>query len=312
MAIVLCLTCGAAAWFSCWLLVGGRLLPKVVADARLHALEHLLKRALARVSSARVVRVALGWDAFAGICARTRDVIALHGRTATQGELAVVLLLAIAVIGVVAGFWSRSAIAAVVVVCACSIFVELRHRSMREGLAHARAEAMPSVMRTMATALESGHTLVQAIDYVGLHVQGPVAEPFVRASLRLRCGMSVEATLDTLARELDAPGINLLVTALTISQRTGSPLRDLLRSAAVLLEQQEGFGRMLRVRTAQVRLSVRVVCSLPILMVCLLALISPDFQRGLASPTGIACLLVSAAMDGVALLAIRRIMKGVL
>ena len=312
MAIVLCLACGVAAWLFCWLLVGGRVVRRATTGARLHALEHLVRRALARMSNARAVRIALGWDAFATLCAEVRDRALRRGHALPQGEAAVALLLAAAAIGALVGLWSRSLAAAAVAICVCVVVVDLRHRSAQEGLARARAEAMPSVMRTMATALESGHTLVQAIDYVGLHERGPVAEPFVRASLRLRCGMSVESTLDVLAHELDAPGINLLVTALCISQRTGSPLRNLLRSAAVLLEQQEGFGRMLRVRTAQVRLSVRVVCSLPPLMVCLLALISPDFQKGLVSPTGIACLLVSAAMDGVALLAIRRIMKGVL
>ena len=82
------------------------------------------------------------------------------------------------------------------------------------------------------------------------------------------------------------PGIGLLVTALVIAQRTGSPLRGLFQSSAQLVERQGEYERMLAVKTAQVRLSVRIVCLLPVLLVCVLSLISPDFQHGLATVPG--------------------------
>ena len=47
------------------------------------------------------------------------------------------------------------------------------------------------------------------------------------------------------------------------SHRTGSPLRDLLARSAALVERQGEFERELEVKTAQVRLSARIVCSLP-------------------------------------------------
>jgi tight adherence protein B len=124
--------------------------------------------------------------------------------------------------------------------------------------------------------------------------------------------MSVEAALEGLTHELEAPGVGLMVTALAISQRTGSPLRDLLRRTAGLVEQQREFERLLRVRTAQVRLSVRIVCVMPLAMVCLLSLISPDFRQGALSSAGMVCLLLAATMDALALLLIRKIMGGVL
>ena len=64
-------------------------------------------------------------------------------------------------------------------------------------------------------------------------------------------------------------------------------------------------------KTAQVRLSVRVVSGLPVIMIALLSLISSDFQRGLSTPVGAACILAAALMDGAAILIIRRLMRGV-
>ena len=171
---------------------------------------------------------------------------------------------------------------------------------------------MPGVLRTLSMALGSGETLAQAIAYVGAHEKGPAGEAFLRASLRLRCGIPAAEALEGLAQELDAPGVGLLVTALVISQRTGSPLKALLESSAALVERQGEFERLLMVKTAQVRLSVRVVCLLPAIMVALLSLISPDFQKGLASAPGMASLACAAVMDGAALLIIRHLMRGVL
>lgn len=173
-------------------------------------------------------------------------------------------------------------------------------------------QAMPGVFRTLSMAMGSGETLAQAVAYVGDHEQSAAGRAFKRASLRLRCGESVAEALDKLVEELDAPGVGLLATALSISQRTGSPLRSLFQHSASLVERQGEFERALAVKTAQVRLSVRIVSLLPPLMVSLLSLLSPDFRRGLFTPMGMGCVLLSALMDGAALFIIRRLMRGVL
>ena len=118
--------------------------------------------------------------------------------------------------------------------------------------------------------------------------------------------------MEELSQNLDAPGVGLLTTALVIAQRTGSPLRGLFQSSAKLVEQQGEYERMLSVKTAQVRLSVRIVCLMPLLLVGLLSLISRDFQQGLSTLPGMLSIALAAAMDGCALLVIRRLMRGVM
>lgn len=171
---------------------------------------------------------------------------------------------------------------------------------------------MPGVYRTLSVALGSGQTLAQAVAYVGSHERGPAAAVFSRMSLRLRCGVGTEEAVSLLARELEAPGVDLLAAALVISHRTGSPLRELLTRSARLAERQGEFERLLQVKTAQVRLSVRIVCLLPAVMIAVLALVSPDFQEGLLTPVGLGCVGAALALDGVALLIIRRLVREVL
>ncbi len=185
-------------------------------------------------------------------------------------------------------------------------------QTARRRAREAVVQEMPQVLRSLASALGSGKTLAQAISFVGTHATGRAAAEFSRASLELKCGMSASDALEGLAGRLDAPGARLLVGALVISQRTGSPLESLLARTAQLVERQEELERTLRVKTAQARLSVRVVCTMPLVMVGILSLGSPEFRQGLATPIGLACVLVALVMDGVALLVVRRLMKGVL
>lgn len=171
---------------------------------------------------------------------------------------------------------------------------------------------MPGIYRTLSVAMGSGQTLAQAVEYVGSRGTGAASGAFARMSLRLRCGASTEEAVSLLAGELRAPGVGMLATALVISHRTGSPLRELLLRSARLVERQGEFERLLAVRTAQVRLSIKIVCLLPVVMIALLALISPDFQQGLLTVSGLSCVTLAMVLDGVALLIVRRIVRGVL
>lgn len=197
-------------------------------------------------------------------------------------------------------------------VACCVIAVPLVQGSRVRRRNRALCEEMPGIFRTLAVALGSGQTLTQAIEYVGTHERGPAAEGFALASLKLRCGVPADEALGGLAQDVDAPGIGLIVTALLISQRTGSPLGDLFQRSAKLVEQQGEFERALSVKTAQVRLSVKIVCLLPLLMITVLSMISSDFQEGLGTAPGTISVLLAMAMDGAALLIIRRLLKGVL
>lgn len=184
-----------------------------------------------------------------------------------------------------------------------------RHAVLRRREANA---AMPAVFRTLSVAMGAGMTLVQAAEYAGARTGGAVGEAFARLALRLRCGVATETALSELSDELHTPWAGLLSTALAISHRTGSPLQGLFQRSAALVERQGEFERLLAVKTAQVRLSVRVVCLLPAVMVALLAAISPDFQKGLSTPAGAGSVALAALLDVAAVAIIRRLVGKVL
>ena len=311
MEVLLAAGCGVIAWactFAC--LGGGGLAGGVALQPGYVALR--LERLCVRLSSTRLVDAlsALGpWRQVSDELARR---VARTGLCLVQPASSALLLVVcgLATAGVTVLSWSWAGIVvglfgsgAVVVAISSSL-----SRRRRAGL----AQEMPEIFRTLAVALGSGQTMPQAIEHVGLRSQGYASESFSKAALMLRCGSSVGEALESIKRELSAPGVGMLTTALRVSHTTGSPLRDLFMRSARLVERTSEFERLLAVKTAQVRLSVRIVCVLPVALVALLSVISPDFRQGLLTPAGMGSVLVAAAMDGVALLIVRRLVKEVI
>lgn len=196
-------------------------------------------------------------------------------------------------------------------VCAAAPVVALlagrARRTAREAVAV--EEEMPEAFGALAVSLGSGHSLTQAMRFVGEHSRDPVRAEFLRVSLAVACGVPASAALDEMLARLKAPALDLVVLALKISKRTGAPLDEMLAEASSMVDGRLALRRQLDVKTSQARMSARMVAAMPLGMVAALSLISGDFRRGLATPGGAAAVALAAALDGAAWMLIRRIMR---
>ncbi len=235
-----------------------------------------------------------------------------HGWYATQTFGSFLVIAGIPVMSLLGALLSFSLAGALVLPLVYVMALPLWAKTLDQRFEQKLSHEMPTVFRMLASALGSGKTLSQALEYVGLHEEGNIARAFSHTALEMQFGESAQFALDSLAHRLDTTGIRMLVTSLSISQRTGSSLDLMLSRSARMVEQQEELERTLSVKTAQARFSVKIVCCLPPVMLIALSLLSPDFQQGLLTPTGLVCVTIALLMDGAALLVIRRLMKGVM
>lgn len=312
MEVILASFCGVMAWTCAFLLLGGLSVRAGGQTMRLGRCVRAVERTCSRIAGTHLV----GWLSSVGPWRQVSDALArrlaVTGMLLAQPSSSAALLVACVLTCVILAVISWSPLGLATGVVACAIAVASADASMARRRRLGLSQEMPGVFRTLAVALGSGQTMPQAIEHLGSRQRGYAAESFSKAALMLRCGSSVEEALGSIERELSAPGVSMLTTALRVSHRTGSPLHDLLMRSARLVERTSEFERLLSVKTAQVRLSVRIVCTLPAALVALLATISPDFRAGLATPTGLGCLIAAASMDGLALLIVRRLVREVL
>nr|WP_314784206.1 type II secretion system F family protein [Olsenella uli] len=308
--LVTCAACGLTAFLSGFALLG-RVGPTLRGGARALVMTRRATRVLDALGDTGLVRWLGSLPSWHGVAGGVSTLLAAHAVSLDLRQAVSLLWVSTAALALIAMVTSRVLVLGPIAIALSFVAMPIASAALESRRRRAIEREMPAVFRTLAMAMGSGETLSQAVDYLAAHGGGEVAKAFTRTSLRMHCGYPARESLDLLARELDAPGVGLLVTALLISQRTGSPLRSLFRRSARLVERQGEFERMLGVKTAQVRLSVRVVSGLPVIMIALLSLISSDFQRGLSTPVGAACILAAALMDGAAILIIRRLMRGV-
>ena len=174
---------------------------------------------------------------------------------------------------------------------------------------HDVEEAMPEAFTALSMSLASGHSLAQGMRFVGTHAQEPVHAEFLRVAAAIDCGIAATDALDDLLVRIDAPGLSLVTLALKVSQRTGAPLAGLLSEASSMVGERIELKRRLDVKTSQARMSAHMVSAMPAGMCALLALLSADFRRGLATPAGAGAVVLGLALNAVALLVIQRIMR---
>lgn len=170
-------------------------------------------------------------------------------------------------------------------------------------------EAMPEAFGALAIALGSGHSLSQAMRFVGVHASEPVRSEFMRVSFSIDCGISAAEALDAMLARLPAPGLDLVALALKVSQRTGAPLRRLLGEAARLVGTRIELKRHLDVKTSQARMSARLVAGMPVAMMGVLTMLSEDFREGVAEPAGAVSIALAIVLNVAAWSIISRIMK---
>lgn len=219
-----------------------------------------------------------------------------------------VLTLACLAGGVLGAVVSLSPFGVVIGLIAPPVVLLLLAARRRKNESRELEQAMPEAFGSLAVSLGSGHSLPQAMRYVGAHSREPIKSEFMRVSFAISCGVPAYEALDAMLTRLQAPGLELVVLALKVSQRTGAPLKDLLAEAAAMVGDRIELRRRLDVKTSQARMSARMVAAMPIALSVALSLLSSDFRAGLATVAGAASLGIAFALNAVAWVFIRKIM----
>lgn len=169
------------------------------------------------------------------------------------------------------------------------------------------AQQMIEVFRSSSVALRTGKSLAQTIAYIAKRVDDPLKPIFLGASLQYVLGRGQRAAVEYLQEHLHAPGAQLFSSALQIALQTGSGLEDMFERACASLEMTLRQERELYTKTAQARLSAQVVGIMPLILVLILSMISPDFRMGLNTAIGSISLAIAALLDVVGWMIMQRL-----
>ena len=169
---------------------------------------------------------------------------------------------------------------------------------------------LPAFLDSISSSLAVGNSLQQSIETAIQKDQTPLEALFKTIILRVRSGMTLDASLELQARELTGGSLSLALLSMASSYRSGSNMIESLSMLATLCRERESLRKKILARTAQSRTQGYVLILVPVLFMLLLFVVSPhNMIPVLRTTLGRALLGTAAALQCMGAIVIRAMLK---
>ena len=169
-------------------------------------------------------------------------------------------------------------------------------------------EQMPDALMMLAGSLRAGSSMTTAIQQLVSEAQNPLAQEFSLILREQRLGVTLEQSLNNLARRMPSQTTILVVSAMRIANETGGGLAETLDRTSNTVRSRLQMERKIDALTAQGKLQAWVVGSLPVALMLILNKMEPEAMSMLwHTKIGWATLVVLAFFEFMGVYLIRRI-----
>ncbi|HAT8492646.1 TPA: type II secretion system F family protein [Vibrio vulnificus] len=166
-------------------------------------------------------------------------------------------------------------------------------------------------LNMLSGAVSSGESLVKSISYVGDNLDGDLGREFKRLGERLRLGESPEISFRKACDRFPYPEFYFFAIALQANMKYGGQLKMVMSKINRLMFDARNLERKKKSLTAEARLSVKIVASVPFLFLIAINFIQPEtFQFIFHSEQGKPILYYLLGSESLGLFIVWRIMKG--
>lgn len=171
-------------------------------------------------------------------------------------------------------------------------------------------QQLPDALDLMARALQAGHALSGALLIAARESKQPIASELQAVFDEVNYGTSVQLALPHLAERIASDNVRYFVVATLIQSETGGNLADILKSTAFLIRERQKIAGMVRVLSAEGRLSAVILSALPFAITGLLSWVNPDFMAKLwTDPLGLKLLMGSLVLAAVGIVWMRSLVN---
>jgi Flp pilus assembly protein TadB len=149
------------------------------------------------------------------------------------------------------------------------------------------SDQLPDMLQLIASTLQAGFSLPQAIDAVIRQENQPAAGEFSRALAETRIGADLDVALEAVANRMDSDDLRWTVMAIRIQQGVGGNLAEVLLTIADTIRERSFLRRQVRALSAEGRLSAYILVVLPIVVATWLFVTNRAYMRPLyTTPLG--------------------------
>ncbi len=171
-------------------------------------------------------------------------------------------------------------------------------------------EQLPGILRLVASSIQSGFSLSQALDAVVREDSQPASGEFARALAETRIGIDLTDALEAIALRLQSHDLRWVVMAIRIQRETGGNLGEVLLNTVGTMRERSYLRRQVRTLSAEGRLSAYVLLALPVVVGGWLFLSDPAYMRPLFTTVlGLSMLIGSLVLVIAGTIWMRKVIK---
>lgn len=137
----------------------------------------------------------------------------------------------------------------------------------------------------MNNAFKSGYNIIQAVDMVVKDLTGPISEEFKKISNDLKYGLDVKDVFERFYNRVRIEDIKYITSSLSLLNVTGGNLVGVFTNIENSFTNNKRLKDELNSMTASSKLVYYVLLVMPIFLICVLLMISPDYFVPLISTT---------------------------
>jgi tight adherence protein B len=171
-------------------------------------------------------------------------------------------------------------------------------------------EQMPDAIDVVKRALRAGHPFNSAIQLVAYDMDPPISKEFELMFSDLSYGNDVRRALLGLMERVPSVNVMALVTAVLVQRETGGNLAEILDQIGKVVRERFRFDRKVRTLSAEGKMSAWVLSLIPLALVLMLSISSPNYLPILlTSKLGHTMLYAAGGLGVLGILWIRRIIR---
>jgi len=168
------------------------------------------------------------------------------------------------------------------------------------------ADAMDIIVRGVRTGLPLGDCL----KIIAHESPEPLRSEFRRVVEGESLGIPIEVCLEQMYERMPISEVNFFATVLNIQKTTGGNLGEALSNLSNVLRGRKMLAEKIKALSAEAKVSAIIIGSLPIIVMLLVTIASPEYMEELyTTPTGHRNLMIGAVMMVMGTLMMRKMMN---
>lgn len=182
-----------------------------------------------------------------------------------------------------------------------------QRRSQRMALI---SQAMPDALDLMARSMQAGHAFTSALQVAAKECPPPLSHELRAVFEEINFGISTAQALQALATRVDSDDVRYFVVAVIIQSETGGNLAEILKNTAHLIRERQKMAGVVRVLSAEGRISALILSLLPFALAAVMSLLNPGFiSRLWTDPMGLQLVYVSLTLMAIGILWMWRLIQ---